>query len=75
MSSTIFLAALVLLTSAPEVSSAPERLPRAVLVRAATETDHSLQIAPRPFRSQPPAAWGSPELTRPDLYDYRYITW
>jgi len=70
MSSTTFIAALllVLASTAPPPVVPPDALPEAVEA-------HPLSAPPPKSSAEAYAAWGGPWLLRPNLYDYRYITW
>jgi len=68
MSSTTCIAALlfVLASTAPPPVVPPDALPEAVEAHPAPAPKSSAEAY---------AAWGGPWLLRPNLYDYRLITW
>jgi hypothetical protein len=83
MSSTISVAALMILFAAAEANPKVVRhdatLPEAVLAHPAAETDPSLQAVPGWSSPRALEEWGGPWVTHPGpyppLYDHRYITW
>ena len=70
MNSPTLIAALLLVFASPSSPPTvpPEALPEAV------QAHPSLASPPKWF-AQALALWGAPRVPRPDLYDYRYITW